>query len=201
MTTCKTKPQRNCFVCLSARAINSKSRQTSVHRTYHHTNQAQRHSSTVPCSRQVATTQSRLEPNRLTSEAMGVIVKASWPSLTSLNLSSNCLHQTAAGFTDGGLAAASILITSQWPQLQALHLSDTHLKPQAVAILTKAPWPALSNFGLSYCPGIDVETVCEAWPLLTSLSIKYCSAFKLHSARCISRLHPTMRQLMLHAIN
>ena len=139
-----------------------------------------------------------LSRNRLTSEAVSAIVKASWPCLKSLNLTYNDFDQTAAGFTDGGLLAASILITGQWPQLQALYLSDTRLKPQAVEILTKGPWPALSSIGLSYCPGLDVDTVCEAWPLLTSLQIECCSAFELHSARCISRLHPKMQQLMLY---
>ena len=102
---------------------------------------------------------------KLEMAAIRQLSKASWSSLTSLDLSRNSLS------TD----AISQLVLGKWPALKRLNLSCNRLDSAAIALLTQAEWP-LEELQLSD-NRIGVEAMEELiqgrWPKLSQLTLRW----------------------------
>ena len=102
---------------------------------------------------------------KLEMAAIRQLSKASWISLTSLDLSRNSLS------TD----AISQLVLGKWPALKHLNLSYNRLDTAAIALLTQADWP-LEELQLSD-NRIGVEAMEELiqgrWPKLSQLTLRW----------------------------
>ena len=102
---------------------------------------------------------------KLEMAAIRQLSKASWSSLTSLDLSRNSLSADAI----------SQLVLGQWPALKRLNLSYNRLDTAAIALLTQADWP-LEELQLSD-NRIGVEAMEELiqgrWPKLSQLTLRW----------------------------
>ena len=102
---------------------------------------------------------------KLEMAAIRQLSKASWSSLTNLDLSRNCLSADAI----------SQLVLGKWPALKRLNLSYNRLDADAIALLTQADWP-LEELQLSDNK-IDVEAMEQLiqgrWPKLSQLTLRW----------------------------
>ena len=102
---------------------------------------------------------------KLEMAAITQLSKASWSSLTSLDLSRNSL----------GTDAISQLVLGMWPALKRLNLDHNRLDTAAIALLNQADWP-LEELHISD-NRLDADAmevlVQGSWPKLTKITLRW----------------------------